>query len=249
MLRKKQQNNQITRTPNPKLRISAYLLIMIGIWVSTSNLYHYSRGYFADRLYTSAVSAKENDTQDLNLDVTSGTENSTVITDIISADASIDLDQLDADTEPIIYEDRPRSDEQFGELFIPKLDSTLPIYEGTDEEELEQGVGHYSGSVLPGEKDNCILAGHRDTVFRRLGEVGEGDALIVRTSMGEFEYIVNKVRIVDKEDRTVIVPKPKATLTISTCYPFEYVGSAPDRYILVAYLSSTNLSDEKNEGK
>jgi sortase A len=227
----------------------AYLLIMIGIWVSASNLYHYSRGYFADRLYTSTVNAKENDTQDLNLDVNSGTEKPTVITDTSSADVTIDLDQIDAGMEPIVYEDRPISDEQFGELYIPKLNSTLPIYEGTDEEELEQGVGHYSNSVLPGEKDNCIVAGHRDTVFRNLGEVGEGDRLIVRTSKGEFEYIVHKVRIVDKEDRTVIVPKPKATLTLSTCYPFRYVGSAPERFILIAYLSSANLSDEKNQGK
>jgi sortase A len=79
-------------------------------------------------------------------------------------------------------------------------------------------------------------------VFRRLGKVGEGDWLIVRTSAGEFRYKVNKVRIVDEDDRTVIVPKPRATLTVSTCYPFEYIGPAPKRYILVAYLASKKLS-------
>ncbi|AMX83375.1 sortase [Geobacillus subterraneus] len=135
-----------------------------------------------------------------------------------------------------LYPDRPKTGEQIGELIIPKLNASLPIYHGTDEDELEKGVGHYAGSVLPGEADNCVLAGHRDTVFRRLGEVGQGDILIVRTSAGTFTYNVRKVRIVDADDRTVIVPKPKATLTVSTCYPFRYIGSAPQRYVLIANL-------------
>lgn len=141
--------------------------------------------------------------------------------------------------EEAIYHERPKNGEEIGELYIPKLKANLPIYEGTSDEELEIGVGHYTDSVLPGEKDNTVLSGHRDTVFRNLGKVGKGDALIVRTGAGEFEYRVNKVRIVDKNDRTVIVPKPRATLTVSTCYPFTYTGSAPKRYILVAYLVSS----------
>jgi LPXTG-site transpeptidase (sortase) family protein len=115
----------------------------------------------------------------------------------------------------------------------------LPIYHGTDEEELEKGVGHFAGSVLPGENDNSVLSGHRDTVFRKLGEVGKGDLLVVKTSAGTFTYKVKKVRIVDKDDRTVIVPKPRATLTVSTCYPFDFVGVSPERYILMADLIST----------
>jgi sortase A len=107
---------------------------------------------------------------------------------------------------------------------------------------LEKGVGHFAESVLPGENDNSVLSGHRDTVFRKLGQVGEGDLLIVRTSAGEFTYKVNKVRIVDEDDRTVIVQKPRETLTVSTCYPFDFIGSAPERFILVAYLSSKTVS-------
>ncbi len=96
-----------------------------------------------------------------------------------------------------------------GSLYIPKLKTKLPIFHGTNEDELEKGVGHFAGSVLPGENDNSVLSGHRDTVFRKLGQVGEGDLLIVTTSAGEFTYKVNKVRIVDKDDRTVIVLKPR----------------------------------------
>lgn len=141
-----------------------------------------------------------------------------------------------------LYPVRPKIGERIGELYIPKLDATLPIYHGTDEDELEKGVGHYAGSVLPGEKDNSVLSGHRDTVFRKLGEVGKGDTLVVTTTAGRFEYRVNKVRIVDEDDRTVIVPKPRPTLTVTTCYPFQYIGSAPERYILVAHLISKKLN-------
>lgn len=137
-----------------------------------------------------------------------------------------------------LYPTRPKIGDYIGDLYIPKLKATLPIYHGTNEDELEKGVGHFAGSVLPGEKDNSVLSGHRDTVFRRLGEVGAGDLLIVKTTVGEFTYKVYKVRIVDANDRTVIVPKPRATLTVSTCYPFHFIGSAPERYVLVAYLLS-----------
>ncbi|MES1038887.1 class D sortase [Peribacillus simplex] len=145
-------------------------------------------------------------------------------------------------TKKDLYPVRPEKGEEIGELYIPKLKTKLPIFHGTNEDELEKGVGHFAGSVLPGENDNSVLSGHRDTVFRKLGQVGEGNLLIVRTSAGEFTYKVNKVRIVDEDDRTVIVPKPRATLTVSTCYPFDYIGSAPERYILVAYLTSKTVS-------
>ena len=135
-----------------------------------------------------------------------------------------------------LYKEYPSAGETFGELIIPKISSSLPIVEGTNEDELERGVGHYANSVLPGEKDNSVLSGHRDTVFRRLGEVGVGDLLIVKTTAGEFTYKVRQVRIVDADDRTVIVPKPRATLTVTTCYPFDYIGDAPERYILVGTL-------------
>lgn len=129
--------------------------------------------------------------------------------------------------------------EKIGDLVIPKIKARLPIYHGTDEDELQKGVGHFAGSVLPGEDDNSVLSGHRDTVFRRLGEVGKGDRLIVEAEYGTFTYKVKKVRIVDADDRTVIVPKPRATLTVSTCYPFDFIGSAPERYVLVAELIKT----------
>lgn len=142
----------------------------------------------------------------------------------------------------VVYTERPDTGELMGELYIPKLDRSLPIIHGTDEDELAKGVGHYADSVLPGEKDNSVLSGHRDTVFRRLGEVGEGDQLIATTTAGTFTFRVKKVRIVSSDDRTVIVPKAKPTLTVTTCYPFNFIGSAPERYVLEAELVNKDLS-------
>lgn len=143
-----------------------------------------------------------------------------------------------------LYESYPETDDQFGTLTIPKLEVSIPIFEGTDPDQLAKGIGHFENSVLPGENNNSVLSGHRDTVFRQLGEVGEDDLLIVTTSAGDFTYRVRKVRIVDENDRTVIVPKPRATLTVTTCFPFNFIGNAPERYVLIAELIKMDLSEE-----
>ena len=134
------------------------------------------------------------------------------------------------------YAKQPNMGDELGVLSIPVLNQNWPIIEGTEEDQLAKGVGHFSQSVLPGVIDNCVLSGHRDTVFSEIGKLKLQDKLIVETSAGVFTYQISKIRIVDKEDRTVIVPTDHAVLTITTCYPFNFVGSAPNRYILVADL-------------
>lgn len=101
---------------------------------------------------------------------------------------------------------------------------------------VEKGVGHFVGSVMPGIKDNTVLAGHRDSVFSKLGKLVVGDLVTISTSDGTFIYSVTKTRIVLPTDKTVIVPTPNATLTLITCYPSYYIGSAPKRYIVSADL-------------
>lgn len=130
----------------------------------------------------------------------------------------------------------PKTGDKIGTLTIPALKLKLPIYEGTSDKQLNEGVGHFIQSVLPGADDNCVLSGHRTTVFAKLGKLKKGDKLIVQTLAGKFTYIIKRIRIVDKDDRTVIVPTENGVLTLSTCYPFRYVGSAPKRYILSADL-------------
>jgi sortase A len=135
-----------------------------------------------------------------------------------------------------IFLTKPKVGSVIGSLSIPRLKRVIPIVEGTGTKELKKGVGHYIGSVLPGVSDNSVLAGHRDSVFRNLGDVKLGDLLTVKTSYGSFVYEVHKIRIVTANDRTVIVPTPEAVLTLSTCYPFRFIGNAPKRYIVQAGL-------------
>lgn len=142
----------------------------------------------------------------------------------------------DAGTDKVLYPQYPNAGDVIGTLSLPTLEQVLPIIEGTDDEELERGVGHYIQSVLPGEKDNCVLSGHRDTVFSELGELEVHDRVVVETSAGIYTYEVKNIRIVGSDDRTVIVPTDHAVLTLTTCYPFDFIGDAPDRYIVSADL-------------
>src|SRR5690625_2938761 len=129
----------------------------------------------------------------------------------------------------------PEHGETVGLLQIPRLEAELPIVEGTNEDDLEKGVGHYAGTAYPFQNDQIVLSGHRDTVFRRMGELEIGDLLTVQVEYGERSYEIVDTKIVDADDRTIIVPtSPDEVLTVTTFYPFSFVGSAPDRYIINA---------------
>jgi sortase A len=126
--------------------------------------------------------------------------------------------------------------DQIGSLSIPTLQLNLPIFHGTSENELKKGVGHYVKSGMPGENRHTVLAGHRDTVFRSLASIEKDEEILIKTSDGKYLYKVLDRGIVDKDDRTVLVEKPTETLTLITCYPFRYIGSAPKRFIVTAKL-------------
>ncbi|WP_404996338.1 class D sortase [Caldifermentibacillus hisashii] len=130
--------------------------------------------------------------------------------------------------------------ETIGILKIPKLKKELPIIEGTDEEELEKGVGHYTGTAYPLQNDQIVLSGHRDTVFRNFGELETGDTFIVELEYGKFKYEIYEMDIVPADDTTVIrSTAPDEILTVTTCYPFHYIGNAPERAIFYAKPVST----------
>ena len=131
---------------------------------------------------------------------------------------------------------KPKVGDIIGTLSIPSIKSFEAIIEGTGTKELKRGVGHYAGSVIPGVSDNSVLSGHRDTVFRKLGDVKIGDLITVKNDYGTFVYEVHRIRIVKANDRTVIVPSDDPILTLSTCYPFRFIGNAPKRYIVQAGL-------------
>ncbi len=135
-----------------------------------------------------------------------------------------------------LYKVQPALGAHIGTITFPTLKLSWPIFEGTESKELNAGVGHFSQSVLPGVSDNSVLSGHRSTVFNRLGELKVGDPIYVRTSAGTFTYVVAEHRIVLRTDRSVIVPKPSATLTLTTCWPFNNVGVTIRAYVVTATL-------------
>lgn len=131
--------------------------------------------------------------------------------------------------------DPPKFGDTVGLLTIPKIKSELAIVEGTDPNDLKKGVGHYKGSYFPGENGQIVLSGHRDTVFRRLSELEPGDIFEVQMPNGKFKYELTNTKIVDTEDRTIItLQNTKEELIVITCYPFRFVGNAPQRYIIYA---------------
>ncbi|WAA09772.1 class D sortase [Fervidibacillus albus] len=121
-----------------------------------------------------------------------------------------------------------------GLLYVPKLDKELPIIEGTDEEDLELGVGHYTGTAYPMQNDQIVLSGHRDTVFRNFDQLEIGDTFIIKLPYGIFEYEIFDTEIVPADDTTVIGRFSEENLTVTTCYPFYFLGNAPDRFIFYA---------------
>lgn len=150
----------------------------------------------------------------------------------VQLDPSLALSSPDKTLYPVY----PTEGDTIGSLMIPALKRKLPILQGTGVEELKKGVGHFTQSVLPGENDNSVFSGHRETVFRQLGNLKIGDLLIVQTSAGTFTYEVKGTRIVHEDDKAVIVPTDHAVLTMTTCYPFNTPGYSPDRYIVSADL-------------
>lgn len=125
-------------------------------------------------------------------------------------------------------------------LIIPKIQKKYSVYWGTDDKVLKKGVGMFVSELTttPSESGHTVLSGHRDTVFTELGQLKENDQLIVEYENKTYTYNINKHWITDSEDRTVIVQKDEPTLTLTTCYPFDYIGDAPDRYIIESSLIS-----------
>jgi sortase A len=126
-----------------------------------------------------------------------------------------------------------------GRLEIPRLGLSVVVLEGGDHGTLRLGVGRLPNSSLPGEAGNVVLAGHRDTFFRSLREIRPGDEISLRTPQGTFPYTVEWMRVVNPADTSVLMPTAAPALTLVTCYPFYYVGSAPQRFIVRALPAGT----------
>lgn len=119
-------------------------------------------------------------------------------------------------------------------LRIAKIHLEVPVLEGIDDLTLNRGVGHLANTAYPGDNGNIAIAGHRDGFFRGLKDIALGDTLEMVTSERTETYVVDRIAIVDPTDVSVLQPRAHASLTLITCYPFYFVGSAPRRYIVQA---------------
>ena len=122
-----------------------------------------------------------------------------------------------------------------GMLDVPRLHLSTPVIEGDDSRTLKRAVGHLPDTPMPWSAGNSAIAGHRDGLFRPLKDVKIGDEIRFRTTRQEYRYRVTKTSIVMPDDLSVLRPRPdSATLTLITCYPFYYVGAAPQRFVVHA---------------
>lgn len=119
-------------------------------------------------------------------------------------------------------------------LNIPKIDLEVPVLRGTDDLTLNRGAGLIKGTSEPGQNGNIGIAAHRDGFFRGLKDVDVGDAVELTTRTAIYSYVVDQIVIVSPNDVSVLRPRSHPSLTLVTCYPFYFVGSAPQRYIVQA---------------
>ncbi|MBI4459851.1 MAG: class D sortase [Acidobacteria bacterium] len=121
-----------------------------------------------------------------------------------------------------------------GRIEIPRLRLSVMILEGDDERQLQLGAGHIPGTALPGESGNVVIAAHRDSFFQPLRDISKNDQIVVTTLNGSFQYRVDSVQVTDPDNRAVLRHSDEPVLTLVTCYPFTYIGSAPKRFIVQA---------------
>ncbi len=123
-----------------------------------------------------------------------------------------------------------------GRIEIPRIGVRAIVREGDDDTTLAIAVGHIPGTAQPGERGNMALAGHRDSFFRALQGIQRQDTIRIVTLRRSYEYVVDSTEIVGPKDTKVLDPTSDAVLTLVTCYPFKYVGHAPNRFVVRASL-------------
>lgn len=131
-------------------------------------------------------------------------------------------------------------------LRVAKIDLEVPVFDGTDEITLNRGVGWIPGTARPGHPGNVGIAGHRDGFFRGLKDVAPGDLMELDIPGRAQQYLISRIQIVNPEDTYVLRPTPSPALTLVTCFPFYFVGSAPQRFVVQAALEKQEQRGAQN---
>ena len=135
---------------------------------------------------------------------------------------------------PPVIGPRVRRGDVVGELTIPRLHMSVMVFEGADAGILKIGAGHIPGTALPPRDGNIGIAAHRDTFFRSLKSIHPSDVITLRAPSGASRFEVTETEIVRPWDVKVLAQAPGRDLTLVTCYPFFYIGHAPQRFIVHA---------------
>lgn len=142
--------------------------------------------------------------------------------------------------ETVIEDNKLKNYPEYGTSYatinIPKININLPVYYGDTMEILKKGVGHSSGSYFPGEGGSIVYMGHNSKkVFRNFSKIEKGDLINIKTDYGDFSYKVYDTKIVNETDIDALPIKDnKEILMIYTCYPFNNIGYATQRYVVYA---------------
>lgn len=146
-------------------------------------------------------------------------------------DSSTEIAQAEAGTYPAFGT-------EFATVQIPSIQLIYPVLQGDTEALLSQGICHFYGSDLPGENSTILLTAHRTTHFSGIGALQPGDSVIVDTSWGTYEYAVDESMIIYPADTAGLLKAEQETLYLITCYPFDFIGGAPQRYAVKCHLVS-----------
>lgn len=112
----------------------------------------------------------------------------------------------------------------------------VPVIEGADAQQLAKGAGHHDRTSQPGAVGNCLIFGHRNTVFHGFGGLKTGDTILFQTPAATYTYKIINMMVANPNDPVMFKAYDQAILTLVTCYPFNYVGAAPQRYVVIAQL-------------
>ena len=234
------------------IRWAEYLFLFIGlialdcyIWVSLDSTFYqaYESWSFDRQVKGLPVSIPKFLGAEFGLSAadsdTSGAADRRAETDSASATDTL---PGDTGTEPQSRPSRPGSSPNpaaplgvIGRIQVPRLQLSAMVREGVEDDTLRRAVGHIPSTALPGQLGNVGLAGHRDTFFRKLRDIRKADKIVVSTLKGNYDYEVESLKIVAPKDVSVLRALPgEQVLTLVTCFPFNYVGAAPKRFIVRA---------------
>jgi sortase A len=137
----------------------------------------------------------------------------------------------------------------FGEISIPRIGLSAIIAQGTDDATLRRAVGHVPGTASPGSPGTVVLAAHRDTFFRPLHRIRVNDLIFLDTEYGKYRYRVVRVFVVSPRQTSVLDSSPASDLTLLTCFPFRFIGPAPDRFVVQAVRINASMAAQNNGSK